>query len=31
MLPQKKVKATLVNPKKLIIFSQPKSGEISVK
>lgn len=26
-LPQKKVKATRVNPKKLIIFSQPKNGK----
>lgn len=29
MLPQKKVKATRVNPKKLIIFSQPKNGKTS--
>ena len=28
-LPQKKVKATRVNPKKLIIFSQPKNGKTS--
>lgn len=28
-LPQKKVKATRINPKKLIIFSQPKSGKTS--
>lgn len=28
-LPQKKVKATRVNPKKLILFSQPKHGKTS--
>jgi hypothetical protein len=28
-LPQKKVKATRVNPRKLIIFSQPKNGKTS--